>query len=449
MLSTNPSLCLGLFTDLYQLTMLQAYVEEGMEEEGVFSLFVRRLPERRNFLLACGLDDALTCLESFGFDREALEYLDSLGLFSKSFLDYLEGLRFAGDVYAVAEGTPIFANEPILEVVASLPEAQCIETLLMNQIHLQTLLASKAIRVITAAQGRPVVDFGLRRIHGIDAGLKAARALHIAGVVSTSNVAAGKMFGIPVAGTMAHSYIQAHDDEAEAFRRFADLYPETVLLVDTYDTLDGVRKVIRLARELGANFKIRAIRLDSGDLGELARQSRRMLDEAGLQSVGIFASGSLDEDVIAELLSAGAPIDAFGVGTKMGVSEDAPSLDIAYKLVSYAGRGRIKLSAGKQVLPGRKQVFRFEDDGLAVKDVIACDDEVLAARPLLKQVMRRGQRVPEGRGDIQAARRNASCEVARLPERIRALKKADPAFPVEVSNRLTEERNHVAQRFAD
>ncbi|MBX6365994.1 MAG: nicotinate phosphoribosyltransferase, partial [Gemmatimonadetes bacterium] len=352
----------ALLTDLYELTMLQAYWRERMDAEAVFSLHVRKLPPERNYLLACGVEDALRQLAALRFTRPALDYLGTLGLFRDEFLDWLGRLRFTGDVYAVPEGTPVFPPAPLLEVVAPLPEAQLAETLVLNRIHFQTVLASKAARVVRAAAGRPVVDFALRRMPGIDAGVTGARAFYVAGVASTSDVLAGARYGIPVAGTMAHSYVQAHDDELEAFRRFASLYPETTLLVDTYDTLRGVDAVIRLAAELGDAFRVRAIRLDSGDLAELARESRRRLDEAGLTGVRIFASGGLDEYAIAALVRSGAPIDAFGVGTRMGVSSDAPALDgMAYKLTEYAGRGRTKLSTGKFVYPGRKQVWRVEE----------------------------------------------------------------------------------------
>src|SRR5258706_3852414 len=393
-----------LFTDLYELTMLHAYFEEGMSEHAAFSLFVRHLPERRNYLLACGLEDVLGLLETLHFDGAALEYLESLGRFSPRFLQYLEALRFQGQVWAVPEGMPIFAGEPILEVVAPIGQAQLIETLVMNQVHLQTVLASKAVRVVHAAQGRPVVDFGLRRMHGLDAGLKAARAFHIAGVDGTSNVAAGQAYGLPLSGTLAHSYIQAHADEYEAFRAFVQLYPETTLLVDTYETLTGVKNVIRLAAELASGFRVSAIRLDSGNLADLAVRARRMLDAAGLTAVRIFASGSLDEDRIARLLADGAPLDAFGVGAQMGVSADAPSLDMVYKLVEYGGEGRAKLSEDKTLLPGRKQVFRVERDGAAEYDGLARHDEPPCGRPLLELVMNDGVRLREGRVTLDGAR---------------------------------------------
>ncbi len=426
----------SLVTDLYELTMLQAYFEEGMSDRAVFSLFVRRLPPRRNFLVACGLDDVLTYLETLRFDQAALTYLASLGQFSDRFLRHLEQFRFTGDVQAVAEGTPVFANEPVLEVTAPIAEAQFIETYVMNQVHLQTVLASKAARVMEAAQGRQIVDFGLRRLHGTDAGLKAARAFYIAGVHATSNVAAGQAYGLQVAGTLAHSYIQAHDDEYEAFRAFARVYPKAVLLVDTYDTLAGVQKVIDLARELGSNFHVPAVRLDSGDLRELSFETRRLLDRAGLAAVRIFASGGLDEDEIARLVASGAPIDGFGVGAEMGVSRDAPTLDMAYKLVEYAGRGRVKLSTGKAMLPGRKQIFRVESDGFARYDVLARHDESPSGRLLLQQVMKDGARLPGGRVALHEIRQRARAELDRLPPELRRLETADPPYQVHVSDQL-------------
>ena len=441
----TPHFSPALLTDLYELTMLEAYHEEKMTEVAVFSLFVRRLPERRNFLLACGLDDVLTFLETLRFDAAAIDYLASLGRFSDRFLAHLAQLRFTGDVYAVPEGTPVFAAEPIIEVAAPIAEAQLVETIVMNQIHLQTVLASKAARVVEAAQGRQVVDFGLRRMHGIDAGIKAARAFHVAGVHATSNVAAAQAYGLRAAGTMAHSYVQAHEDEYDAFRAFVRLYPDTVLLVDTYDTIAGVRKVVELAKEMGAGFQVSAVRLDSGDLAALAFETRRIFDEAGL-AVGIFASGSLNEDEIARLVAAGAPIDAFGVGTDMGVSRDAPALDIAYKLVEYAGQGRLKLSTGKAVLPGRKQIFRVERDGVADHDVLAGHHEQPCGRPLLQQVMKGGERLPQGRVALSAARARARVEIDCLPARIRRLDPAEPPYEVVVSRELAAAQDALRRR---
>jgi nicotinate phosphoribosyltransferase len=437
---------LALFTDLYELKMLQAYFEEGMDQEAVFTLFVRRLPPERNYLVACGLAPVLDYLERLRFTEDDLAYLDTLGYFSDSFLRYLRDFRFTGDVHAVAEGTPVFANEPILEVVAPIGQGQLIETLMMNQVHHQTVIASKAARMVLAAQGRAVVDFGARRMHGLDAALKAVRACWIAGVAATSNVLGARIYGVPPAGTMAHSYVQSHDSEEEAFRRFARLYPETVILVDTYDTLDGVKRVIQLAKRLGDEFAVQAVRLDSGDLAGLANEARRLLDAAGLGDIKIFASGGLDEYRIAELIEAGAPIDAFGIGTSLGVSSDRPDLDIVYKLAEYAGRGRLKLSAGKPILPGRKQIFRLEEKGEAVRDVIASAEEELAGRPLLRPVMRGGRCLDGAVLDVQGARDHAKRELDRLPARVLEIARVEP-YPAEPSEALKRKQGDLARQL--
>ncbi len=432
----GPARTGALFTDLYELTMMQSYFAEDMQEHAAFSLFVRELPETRNFLLAAGLNDVLTYLENLRFDDADIAYLRELGQFTPDFLDWLRSFRFTGDVYAVPEGTPVFENEPILEIEAPIAQAQLVETAVMNIVHVQTLLASKAARVVEAAQGRTVVDFGARRIHGRDAAMQAARAYHIAGVNATSNVEAGRAYGIEVSGTMAHSYIEAFANEAEAFAAFTRSYPATVLLVDTYDTVQGVQNVIDLARKLGDDFQVRAIRLDSGDLLELSRKARAMLDEAGLQSVGVFASGGLDEYKIAELLEAGAPIEGFGVGTAMGVSEDAPSLEIAYKLTAYAGEGRLKLSPGKASFPGLKQVFRHESpDGHALRDTLGLHGEELEGRPLSERVMRGGER-EKPTPSLDAIRAYAAEQIAALPPQIRAIEPAKPPYPVKISTKL-------------
>lgn len=436
----------GIFTDLYELTMLRAYREAGLEDEATFSLFFRTLPEGRNYLLAAGLHDALAYLEELRFPEDDLEYLAGREEFDDTFVEWLDALTFEGEVRAMPEGTPVFPGEPILEVTGSLPAAQLAESWIMNQIHLQTVLASKAVRVMEAAGDATVVDFGLRRMHGTDAAMKAARAFRIAGVDATSNVPAGKRYGLPVTGTMAHSFVQAHDTEEEAFRAMVDVYPDTVLLIDTYDTLEGAGKVVELAREMGDDFRVRGVRLDSGDLGGLARKVRAILDDAGLENVRVFASGGLDEYEIRDLLEGGAPIDGFGVGTRMGVATDAPALDIAYKLTAYAGEGRLKLSSGKETLPGRKQVFRREEDGTATGDVIARADEDLEGRPLLVTVMEGGRRMRPEATDIEVARDRAREEIGRLPDRLRALDPAEPPYPVEVSQALASYRDDVAAR---
>jgi len=441
--AAGPARSDALFTDLYELTMMQSYYAQDMHDRAAFSLFVRELPEQRNYLLAAGLEDALAYLENLRFDEADIAYLRDLGKFTPAFLDWLKDFRFTGDVYAVPEGTPVFENEPLLEIEAPVAQAQLVETAVMNIVHVQTLLASKAARVVEAAQGRAVVDFGARRIHGRDAAMKAARAYHIAGVNATSNVEAGRAYGVEVSGTMAHSYIEAFANEAEAFAAFTRSYPETVLLVDTYDTIQGVQNVIDLAGKLGEDFKVRAIRLDSGDLLDLSRKARAMLDEAGLQDVGVFASGGLDEYKIAELLATGAPIEGFGVGTAMGVSEDAPSLEIAYKLTAYAGEGRLKLSPGKASFPGLKQVFRHESpDGHALRDTLGLRREELEGRPLSECVMREGKRIKPA-PSLDVLRTYAAEQIAALPPEIRVLEPAEPPYPVKISTALEDYTEEV------
>ena len=440
---------LALFTDLYELTMLQSYWQHDMHAPATFELFARTLPGGRNYLLACGLDSALTYLERLEFGAGSLEALARVG-FPARFLDWLGELRFTGDVWAMPEGTPAFGNEPLLTVEAPLPEAQIVETYLVNQVHFQTLVASKGARVVRAAAGRPVADFGGRRAHGTDAGLTAARALYLAGMASTSNVAAGARYGIPVTGTMAHSYVQAHGEDYSAFRDFVATHPETTLLVDTFDNLDGVRTVVRLAAELGDAFRVRNIRLDSGPLGELAVEARRILDAARLTSVRIIASGGLDEHGVAELVAAGAPIDAFGVGTRAVTSSDAPTFDAVYKLAAYDGEGRIKHSPGKATLPGRKQVFRQRDaSGVAARDILARADEHHEGEPLLVQVMRGGERLPAGEESLAATRERAASEIARLPERLRGLGDASPPYEVVVSDALRADAARLGREWED
>lgn len=438
---------LGLFTDLYELMMLQAYRAEGMTGTAVFTLFARRLPEQRNFLLACGLASVLEYLEHLRFTDDDLAFLRSLNTFADDFVESLREFRFTGDVSAVPEGTPVFGNEPILEIVAPIAEAQLVETFVMNQVHVQTVLASKGARVAAAARGRRVVDFGARRAHGIGASLQAARAFYIAGIDATSNVLAGQRYGIPVAGTMAHSYIQAHGDERAAFRAFSRTFPGSALLVDTYDTLEGVRHVIELIKSVPQEVKVSAVRLDSGDLELLARETRRLLDAAGLRSIGIFASSGLDEYSISGLVAAGAPIDGFGVGTGMSVSDDAPALDIVYKLSEYDGEGRTKLSSNKPILPGRKQVFRQEQDGKSVADVIGRADERLEGRPLLRTVMREGKRLPDATEQLSSIRQRTAEELAKLPAHVTAITPAAPPYQVSISAALTRHHEDVRGHF--
>ncbi len=437
-----------LLTDLYELTMLQAYHELGMNQEAVFSLFVRKLPEHRNYLLACGLDDVLTHLENLHFTRPQLDYLNSLELFKDDFLHWLEDFTFSGEIMAMPEGTPFFAKEPLLEIKAPIGEAQLIETFVLNQIHYQTLIASKAHRVVQTAEDRTVFDFGLRRIHGTDAGMKAARSFYIAGGQATSNTLAGSVYNIPVSGTMAHSFIQAHDDELQAFRDFTRIYPRTILLIDTYDPLAGVDKIISLAREMGESFDLQGVRIDSSDLIALSTAIRKRLDAAGLFKIKIFASGSLDEYAIKTMIKKKAPIDGFGVGTKMGVSADVPYLDMVYKLTTYEGKGRIKKSTGKETLPCQKQIFRVENQGKYEYDVLAAAQETLTGRPLLRQVMRHGKRLPEGRENLARIRERVFSETAKLPSDLLQLTPSPAPYPVHTSSYLLQELNALQQELS-
>ncbi len=436
----------ALFTDLYELTMAQAYASEGMRETAVFELAFRKLPRNRNYIVAAGLGDVLEFLATFHFTDEDLDYLRHIRGFSAEFLALLKTLRFTGDVYAMPEGTLVFPHEPVVQVRAQVLEAQLMETLVLNQIHFQSLAVAKAARIVEAAKGRDVVDFGSRRAHGVDAALKVARATYLAGGNGTSNVLAGRLYGIPVFGTMAHSYIQAHDSEAESFDAFAELYPDTTLLVDTYDTLEGVRKVIALSRQLGEKFHVQAIRLDSGDLGALAFEARRMLNQASLAHVTIFASSSLDEFEIQKLVDSGAPIDGFGVGTKLAVMDGASYLDMAYKLVEYAGKARLKLSSSKVLYPGRKQVFRQRDNGVLLGDTIGRFDELLPGEPLLVPVMRAG--VPLTRVELNDSRKRFRLELSRLAKPLRALPPAETPYPVTFSDGLRMDLERVHRGLA-
>ena len=428
----------ALLTDLYQLTMLQAYHDQGMNDIAAFEFFVRKMPENRNFLLAAGLEQAVEFLENLHFTAEELSWLASCGHFRPDFVDSLEGLRFTGEVHAMPEGTVFFPDEPILRVIAPIREAQLVESRLINLLQFQTLIASKAARSVLAAPGKLLVDFGLRRAHGAEAGLLSARASYLAGFTGSATVLAGMRWGIPLYGTMAHSFIQAHSIEVEAFEHFARAFPQNcVLLIDTYDTEAAAAKLIPLARKLAADgISIRAVRIDSGDLGEHARRVRRILDDAGLNDVEIFASSSLDEYKLRELV-ASAPIDGFGVGTRMNTSADKPYLDCAYKLQEYAGRPRRKRSEGKATWPGRKQVYRrCGAAGTFSEDLLTTDDDVQSGVPLILQVMKEGRRMAPPL-NLAEIRDYAAVQLAALPEPLRGLEPA-PAYPVTVSYRLRE-----------
>ena len=425
-----------LLTDLYQLNMMQAYFDHGLTAPAVFELFVRRLPARRGFLMAAGLAQAVDFLEALHFTAEEIDYLERSGRFTSGFIDRLATFRFTGDVDALPEGTVFFPNEPIIRVVAPLPQAQLVETRLINLLHFETVVASKAARMVLAAPGKRLVDFGLRRAHGAEAGLLAARACYVAGFAGTATTLAGKEFGIPIFGTMAHSFVQAHDDEPSAFANFARSRPDqVVLLIDTYDTERAAEKVVALAPALAAEgIRVRGVRIDSGDLAEHARKVRRILDAGGLRDVTIFASGGLDEDQLLDFTRQGAPIDAYGIGTSLVTSSDVPALDCAYKLQEYAGVARRKRSEGKATWPGRKQVWRRRDAaGRIAGDTLTLEGDAQPGAPLLQPVMRGGRRI-EALPSLDAIRARAAAELASLPEPLRRLEPA--AVPVEIAPAL-------------
>ena len=438
-----------LLTDLYQLNMIQAYLDHGKTQTAVFEFFVRKFPARRGFLLAAGLDQALDFLENFHFSPEDIDWIRETGRFGKDLIEHLASFRFRGDVHAMPEGTVFFPNEPIFRVTAPLPQAQLAETRLINILHFQSLIASKAARMTLSAPGKLLIDFGLRRAHGAEAGLMAARASYIAGFAGTATMLAEKLYGIPSFGTMAHSFIQAYDDEGTAFEDFARSRPKNLtILIDTYDTELAAKKVVALAPRLQASgIVIRSVRLDSGDLIALSKSVRRILDDGGLKAVGILASGGLDEDSLGKMLRAGAPIDGFGVGTSLTTSSDVPALDCAYKLQEYAGLARRKRSAGKATWPGRKQVWRqYGQDGRMSGDTISIETDMQPGEPLIEMVMQGGQRTKPS-PTLSDIRVRAARELERLPEPLRRLE-AGFSYPVKVAEALVELTKEVDNRLA-
>jgi nicotinate phosphoribosyltransferase len=434
----NP-LTSALLTDLYELTMAQAYQEHGMEEPAAFEFFVRKLPPHRNFLVAAGLEQVLDFLSGLRLTQEELTWLDQTGRFTPALLRYLETLRFTGDVDAMPEGTIFFPHEPILRIVAPLPQAQLVETRVMNLLNFQTMIASKAARSVLVAEGKPLIDFGLRRAHGAEAGLLAARASYLAGFAGTATVLAGMAYGIPLYGTMAHSFVQAHKDEAVAFEHFAQTQPDNVvLLIDTFDTEAAAHRVVTLALSLKAKgISVKGVRLDSGDLADHARKVRRILDEGGLSHTQILASGNLDEYRLKDLVESCAPIDSFAVGTAMTTSADAPSLDCAYKLQEYAGRPCRKRSEGKATWPGRKQVYRHSHHtGRYEYDLVTTIDDKVGDSPLLEPVMKEGRRLPPSPTLTEMCQRVAR-QLGQLPASLRVLEDS-PIYEVRISSSLQD-----------
>lgn len=436
----------ALLTDLYQLNMVQAYLEHGKLDAAVFEFFVRRLPAQRGFLLAAGLEQCLEFLENLHFTGEEIAWLKQSGKFSAELLDYLAAFRFTGDVDAMPEGTVFFANEPILRITAPLPEAQLVETRLINILHFQSLIASKAARMVLIASGKPLIDFGLRRAHGAEAGIMAARASFIAGFAGTATVLAGKLFGIPVRGTMAHSFIEAFDDEMAAFESFARSRPDHLtILIDTYDVEAAAHKIVALAPRLrDAGIDVSSVRIDSGDMIALSQRVRQIFDEGGLRGVTIFASGGIDEEDLCAMINAGAPVDGFGIGTSMTTSFDLPALDCAYKLQEYAGLPRRKRSAGKATWPGRKQVWRrYGADGKIAGGTLSMENDRQQGEPLILPVMRKGRRLHPA-PPLADIRNHAASQLAKLPEALRRLEPgvSCPVQVAEVLVRLADETDH-------
>ena len=443
---------IGLFTDFYELTMCASYFDNQKFEPATFDLFIRRLPPNRGYLLFAGLEQVLHYLQDIKFTEAHLSYLKKQG-FNQSFLDYLRNFKFTGDVWAAPEGTVAFPCEPLIRVTAPIIEAQLVETFLLNTVNLQTMIATKASRVVNAARGKAVIEFGLRREHGIDAGMKVARCSYIAGCQGTSNVLAGFAYGIPVFGTMAHSFVMSYEQEIDAFRAFAKTFPgNSTLLIDTYDDMAGAEKAVVVAKELEKEgHKLSGVRLDSGDLAEISKKVRNLLDAKGLQYVRIFASGDLDEFKIEELRKQGAKIDAFGVGTKMGTSADKPYVDVIYKLCETKSDDGsftpiMKLSQDKVTLPGRKQVYRFKDaEGKFEKDVIVLANEKAAGTPLMLKVMEKGK-ITYDLPSLNEIRKTATENLSCLPDKYKKVTGV-PEYPVGLSQDLEKMMKNLKKKL--
>ncbi|MEO0151062.1 MAG: nicotinate phosphoribosyltransferase [candidate division WOR-3 bacterium] len=423
---------ISLLTDLYELTMAYSYFKSNRNEISTFELFIRNFPENRNFLVSAGIDDIIKIISNFHFEEEDIVYLKSLKLFSDDFLDYLKNFKFKGDVWAIPSGQIYFPNEPVIRITADRISAQILETIILNQFNFQSMIASKCARIILASRNIPCVDFSARRDHGIDSSLKVAKVSYMCGFIGTSNVLAGKIYNIPVYGTMAHSYIMSFESEEKAFREFLKCFKEPVILIDTYNTIEGARKVLDLLKE---GYKIRGVRIDSGDLVKLTKEVKQLFLNNGFD-IKIFVSGDLDEYVIDDILSRGAIVDFFGVGTKMGTSSDAPYLNGVYKLVEDEYGMKIKTSPGKITLPGKKQVYRIYENGIMKKDIIAFEDEKIEGEPLLKKYIENGKVLIEE--NLEESRKFFKENLSRLPEYLRTIKKSEIEYNVEISQKLKE-----------
>jgi len=452
-LNKKLKMSVSLLVDLYELTMGQSYFIYKKNTSATFDLFVRSLPANRGYLVSCGLEDILNYVKNLKFSREDLGYLKKQGIFSADFLRYLSNFKFTGDIWAMPEGEIFFANEPVIRVTAPIIEAQLIESFLLNTINLQAMIASKASRVVLSAQGRKVYDFALRRTHGQDAGIKVARAAYVAGFCGTSNTLAGKLYNIPVAGTMAHSFVMSFKHEIDAFLVYAETFPrKSILLVDTYDTIKGIENAVTIGLYLKEKgYRLQGIRLDSADITSLSKSARKMLDKTGLNYVKIFASGNLDEFKIKDLLKRGAAVDSFGVGTNMGTSIDAPYLDVIYKISEVTNEEgaflpTMKLSKGKVTYPGRKQVFRIEDKkGRFIKDILGLEKEKIRGRPLLKKVVAKGRIIykPPSLDKIRGAVKDNLCG---FPKKLKEVY-AGYEYPVIISPQLKKLRSSLARQL--
>lgn len=436
------SMNISMLMDLYELTMAYSYFKSNRNEISTFEVFIRHLPENRNFLVSAGIDDIVEIILNFRFEEDDIKYLRSLKIFSEDFLEYLKKFKFTGNLYAMPNGQVYFPNEPVIRITAPRIEAQILETIVLNQFNFQSMIASKCARIILSSRNIPCVDFSPRRDHGIDSAIKVAKVSYMCNFVGTSNLLAGKLYNIPVYGTMAHSYIMSFDSEEIAFREFLKIFNEPVLLIDTYDTIEGAKKVVKLLKE---GYKIKGVRIDSGDLVYLSKEVKRIFENEGFSNIKIFLSGDLDEYVIDDILNKGTFVDFFGIGTKMGTSSDAPYLNGVYKLVEDEHGFKIKTSPQKITLPGKKQVYRIYKNGTMQEDIIALEDEEINGEPLLKKYIENGKLVK--RIELESSRKLFMENLLRLPSYLKTIKTQEITYPVKISKKLMEIQESLTKSY--